>query len=99
MRAWVVERPGPVATHPLRLVERPVPEPGPGQVRMRVSTCGVCRTDLHLVEGDLPPRHPGVVPGHEAVGRVEARGDGADRFAQGERVGVAWLGRTCGACP
>ena len=99
MRAWVVERPGPVATHPLRLVERPVLEPGPGQVRMRVSTCGVCRTDLHLVEGDLPPRRPGVVPGHEAVGRVEARGDGADRFAQGERVGVAWLGRTCGACP
>jgi propanol-preferring alcohol dehydrogenase len=66
---------------------------------MRVSTCGVCRTDLHLVEGDLPPRRPGVVPGHEAVGRVETRGDGADRFAEGERVGVAWLGRTCGACP
>ena len=99
MRAWVVDRPGPMATRPLRLVERPVPEPGPGQVRVRVSTCGVCRTDLHLAEGDLPPRHPGVVPGHEAVGRVEARGEGAGRFAEGERVGVAWLGRTCGACP
>jgi propanol-preferring alcohol dehydrogenase len=99
MRAWVVHRPGPVATGPLRLVERPVPEPGPGEVLVRVVVCGVCRTDLHLAEGDLRPRRADVVPGHEAVGTVEARGDGAERFAKGERVGVPWLGRTCGTCP
>jgi propanol-preferring alcohol dehydrogenase len=98
MRAWVVHVPGPMASEPLRLVERPVPEPGRGQIRIRVSTCGVCRTDLHLSEGDLTPRRPDVVPGHEVVGIVEAAGIGADRFALGDRVGAAWLARTCGDC-
>ncbi len=98
MRAWVVEHPGPLASHPLALVERPVPEPGPGQVRVRVSACGVCRTDLHLAVGDLPPRRPGVVPGHEVVGVVEALGEGTARLRAGQRVGVAWLRHTCGAC-
>lgn len=98
MRAWIVERPGPIAGRPLSLVERIEPEPGAGEVRVRVSVCGVCRTDLHLSEGDLPPRRPGVSPGHEIVGTVDARGDGATRFSIGERVGVAWLGRTCGVC-
>jgi propanol-preferring alcohol dehydrogenase len=79
-------------------VRRPVPVPGPGQVRVRVSCCGVCRTDLHLAEGDLAPRRPEVVPGHEVVGVVEALGPGAGRFAIGERIGVAWLGRTDGSC-
>ena len=65
---------------------------------MRVSVCGVCRTDLHLAEGDLAPRHPDVVPGHEAVGTVDELGTGASRFAEGERVGIAWLHRTCGSC-
>ncbi len=98
MRAWVVGRPGPVDGGPLRLVDREMPSPGPGQVRVRVSTCGVCRTDLHLVEGDLPPRRPGVSPGHEIVGVVDAAGVGADRFAVGQRVGVPWLGGTDGSC-
>ncbi|MQA86816.1 MAG: zinc-binding alcohol dehydrogenase family protein [Streptosporangiales bacterium] len=98
MRAWIVHAPGPVATGPLRRVERPVPEPGPGEVLLRVRACGVCRTDLHVAEGDLPPRRPGVTPGHEVVGEVVAAGDGARRFQAGDRVGVAWLRGTCGAC-
>ncbi|MDP8978919.1 MAG: zinc-binding alcohol dehydrogenase family protein, partial [Actinomycetota bacterium] len=98
MRAWIVDRPGPVGSRPLRLVEREPPRPGPKEVLVRVRACGVCRTDLHLAEGDLPPRRHGVVPGHEVVGVVEDRGAGADRFAVGDRVGVAWLRHTCGAC-
>lgn len=98
MRAWVVNEPGPARSGPLELVEREIPSPGPGWVRLRVSTCGVCRTDLHLAEGDLPPRHPRVVPGHEVVGRVDEIGQGARRFELGQRVGVAWLGHTCGKC-
>jgi propanol-preferring alcohol dehydrogenase len=98
VRAWEVAAPGPIDTRPVVLGERPVPEPGPGEVRLRVSVCGVCRTDLHLAEGDLAPRHPGVVPGHEVVGVVDALGPGASRFATGERVGVAWLRHTCGTC-
>ena len=98
MKAWTVRRPGPIGTGPLELVERPLPEPGPGQVRVRVRCCGVCRTDLHLAEGDLPPRRPGVIPGHEVVGTVAALGPGAGRFAVGDRVGVAWLGGTDGTC-
>ncbi|MGZ4737565.1 MAG: zinc-dependent alcohol dehydrogenase family protein, partial [Acidimicrobiia bacterium] len=80
------------------LVARPSPVPGPGEVRVRVLTCGVCRTDLHLAEGDLPPRREQVTPGHEVVGVVDARGDGSQRFADGERVGVPWLAHTCGVC-
>ena len=98
MRAWVVDAPGSIDTEPLALVERPDPQPGPREVRVRVSVCGVCRTDLHLIEGDLPPRRHGVVPGHEVVGIVDARGDGATRFATGDRVGIAWLRHTCGVC-
>jgi propanol-preferring alcohol dehydrogenase len=98
VRAWVVETPGPVDSGPLRRVERPVPEPGTSQVRVRISCCGVCRTDLHLAEGDLPPRRPAVTPGHEVVGHVDALGPGARRFSLGERVGVPWLGRTDGTC-
>jgi propanol-preferring alcohol dehydrogenase len=79
-------------------VDRPEPEPGQGQVRVRVSCCGVCRTDLHLAEGDLPPRRPSVTPGHEVVGRVDAVGAGASRFAVGDRVGVPWLASTDGTC-
>lgn len=98
MRAWVVRRPGPVDGGPLALVERDVPTPGPGEVRVRVSACGVCRTDLHLAEGDLAPHGVDVVPGHEVVGNVEAQGPGAGRFAIGERIGIAWLRHACGAC-
>jgi propanol-preferring alcohol dehydrogenase len=98
VRAWVVERPGPVADGPLRAVTLPDPEPGPGEVRVRVTACGVCRTDLHLAEGDLAPRRPRTVPGHEVVGVVDAIGPGAERFAPGERIGIAWLRGTCGRC-
>ncbi|RBY82389.1 zinc-binding alcohol dehydrogenase family protein [Geodermatophilus sp. TF02-6] len=103
MRAWVVGVPGPVDAGavdegPLRRVERGEPVPGPGQVRVDVTCCGVCRTDLHLAEGDLPPRRPAVTPGHEVVGRVAALGPGAGRFAVGDRVGVPWLGGTDGSC-
>ncbi len=83
---------------PLRPTERPVPQPGPGQVLVRVRACGVCRTDLHVVDGELPHPRPAVVPGHEVVGVVERLGDGAGRFAAGDRVGVPWLGHACGAC-
>jgi alcohol dehydrogenase, propanol-preferring len=98
MRAWVVERPGPVADGPLRPVTLPDPEPGPGEVRVRVTACGVCRTDLHLAEGDLAPRRPRTVPGHEVVGMVDGTGPGAERFEIGERIGIAWLRGTCGRC-
>lgn len=98
MRAWVVGRPGPVSGHPLELVQRAVPEPGPGQVRVRVLVCGVCRTDLHLAEGDLAPKHPAVTPGHEVVGRVDALGLQTSRFRIGERIGAAWLGFTDMTC-
>ncbi|MGI9006943.1 MAG: zinc-dependent alcohol dehydrogenase family protein [Streptosporangiaceae bacterium] len=99
MRAWVVHEPGPIATQrPLRLVSRPEPEPGPGELLIKVIRCGVCRTDLHLAEGDLPPRRPGVTPGHEVVGQVVRAGPAATRFGPGDRVGVAWLAGTDGSC-
>jgi len=82
----------------LRACERPRPTPGPRQVLLRVRACGVCRTDLHLVDGELPDPKLPVIPGHEVVGIVEARGARAKRFAPGERVGVPWLGMTCGRC-
>ncbi len=87
-----------MATGPLRLVDRPVPEPGPGELLIRVICCGVCRTDLHLAEGDLLPRRPDVTPGHEVVGEVIQAGPGPTRFAEGDRVGVAWLAGTDGSC-
>jgi propanol-preferring alcohol dehydrogenase len=98
MHAWVVERPGPIDSGPLRRIEKEVPEPGPGQVRLRVSVCGVCRTDLHLAEGDLSPTRPGVVPGHEVVGIVDRVGPECVRLRTGDRVGVPWLAHTCGSC-
>jgi alcohol dehydrogenase, propanol-preferring len=98
VRAWIVDSCGPIDSAPLRQVDKPVPTPAAGQIRVRVSCCGVCRTDLHLAECDLPPRRRGVVPGHEAVGVVEAAGPGVSRFAVGDRVGVPWLGGTDGTC-
>ena len=98
MQAWVVRRPGPIDKGPLERVDRAVPEPGPRQVRVRVRVCGVCRTDLHLAEGDLEPRHPAVVPGHEVVGTVDECGDRAGRFSLGDRIGIPWLAWTCGRC-
>ena len=98
MNAWAVQQPGPIESEPLQRMERRVPTPPPKQVRVKVICCGVCRTDLHLAEGDLLPKHPGITPGHEVVGIVDALGDGASRFALGDRVGVAWLGGTDGSC-
>ena len=95
MRAMVLDRPG----QPLAMRERPVPRPGTGEILVAVSACGVCRTDLHVVDGELPhPKLP-IVPGHEIVGRVAALGGGVVGFEIGQRVGVTWLGATCGVCP
>jgi alcohol dehydrogenase, propanol-preferring len=94
----VVETPGPIDSGPLRSVDLPDPHPGPGQVRIRVGACGVCRTDLHLAEGDLLPHRPRTVPGHEIVGVVDQLGSGTDRFRIGDRIGAAWLRGTCGRC-
>jgi propanol-preferring alcohol dehydrogenase len=94
MRAMILQAP----CTPLQAADLPIPQPGPEQVLLRVHACGVCRTDLHVVDGELPgPRLP-LVPGHEIVGTVAARGERAERFALGERVGVPWLGYTCGHC-
>ncbi|MEU6199917.1 zinc-binding alcohol dehydrogenase family protein [Streptomyces sp. NPDC047061] len=98
MRAWSVQRPGPVEADPLRLVERPVPAPGADELLVRVRACGVCRTDLHVTEGDLPVHRAGVTPGHEVVGTVAGTGAEVADFAVGDRVGVAWLRRTDGEC-
>jgi alcohol dehydrogenase, propanol-preferring len=98
MRAMVLDRQGPVAANPLALRDVRVPEPGPGEVRLRVRACGLCRTDLHVIEGDLPPRRLPLIPGHQVVGVVDGAGPGASRFLGGERIGVAWLRHTCGVC-
>lgn len=98
MRAWQLVSPGPIDGRPLELTERPVPQPGDGEILVRVSVCGVCRTDLHVVEGDLAPRKERVIPGHEVVGEVAEVGEGVGRFAVGDRVGIAWLRWTCGEC-
>jgi alcohol dehydrogenase, propanol-preferring len=94
MRAMVLERPG----TPLRLTALVVPAPSQGQVLIRVEACGVCRTDLHLVDGDLPDPVLPMIPGHEIVGRVAALGSGAEGWRIGQRVGVPWLGWSCGSC-
>ena len=98
MKAMAVDEPAPIESAPLRELETEVPDPRPGETLVRIRTCGVCRTDLHVAEGDLPPRLPRVIPGHEIVGTVEKRGVGATGFAQGARVGIAWLRETCGTC-
>jgi propanol-preferring alcohol dehydrogenase len=95
MRAMMLERP----RSPLALRERPLPTPGPGDVLVAVAACGVCRTDLHVVDGELPDPKLPLVPGHEIVGRVAALGPGVAGFAIGQRIGVPWLGHTCGVCP
>jgi alcohol dehydrogenase, propanol-preferring len=98
MRAMLLRQPAPVADRPLRMEEIDVPTLRPGQILVEVKACAICRTDLHVVEGELPALRTPLVPGHQAVGRVVARGPGATRFREGDRVGIAWLRRTCGAC-
>ena len=94
MRAMVLDEP----RTPLQLRDLPVPAPGPGELRLRVQACGICRTDLHVVDGDLLEPTLPLVPGHQIVGTVDAVGPGVRRFVAGDRVGVPWLGRTCGQC-
>jgi propanol-preferring alcohol dehydrogenase len=94
MRAMILQ----AARRPLREVDLPVPAPGPDEVLLRVHACGVCRTDLHVIDGELTSPKLPLVPGHEVVGIVEARGNRVQRFAVGDRVGVPWLGTTCGVC-
>ncbi|MGW0020654.1 zinc-binding alcohol dehydrogenase family protein [Rhodococcus sp. NPDC003382] len=96
MRAWRVQTPGPIARGPLRAVREPVPEPGDGELLVRVLACGVCRTDLHVAEGDLPVHRQHVVPGHEVV--AEVIGGDLGTHAIGDRVGIPWLRSTCGRC-
>lgn len=98
MKAWWVESPGPMSTRPLMRGSREDPQPGAGEIRVRVLTCGVCRTDLHLAEGDLMPHRPAVIPGHEIVGQVDALGVGVTEFELGDLAGIAWLRHTCGRC-
>jgi alcohol dehydrogenase, propanol-preferring len=98
MKAMVLDRPAPVEEAPLRLAEVPVPEPASDEVLIKISACGICRTDLHVAEGELAPRRAGVIPGHQIVGTVEKMGESVENLALGEKVGVAWLGRTCGRC-
>ena len=93
-----VRTPGPIETRPLSPCDAPVPEPADGEIRVRVTLCGVCRTDLHVAEGDLPPRRASVIPGHEVVGVVNALGQGVLDWSIGERAGIAWLQGTCGGC-
>ena len=98
MKACLLRSPAKVETNPLDYTDVPLPRPGRGEVLIRVRACGVCRTDLHVIEGELPPRKSPVIPGHQVVGIVEATGEGAHRFAMGARVGVAWLHHTDGTC-
>src|SRR5690606_26482356 len=96
MQAWEVATPGPIVTRPLRAVRKPVPAPAGDELLVRVTASAVCRTDLHLAEGDLPPRWPGTVPGHEVTGEVEAMGTAVAGRATGDRPGIAGLRHTCG---
>src|ERR1700683_2501987 len=99
MRAWHVETPGPVTGHPLILhTDDDIPRPGPGELLLRVRACGVCRTDLHVTEGDLPPHRRGVTPGHEVVGEVAELGEDTTGFNKGDRACAAWLRWTAGTC-
>jgi len=98
MKAQVLTKPAPVETAPLQLRELPIPAPAAGEIRVRVQACGICRTDLHVVEGELPPQLPQVVPGHQVVGVVDGCGADVTGFRDGDRVGIAWLRSTCGRC-
>jgi alcohol dehydrogenase, propanol-preferring len=99
MKACVLRTPAKIQDNPLQYSDVPEPKPGEGQILVRVNVCGVCRTDLHVIEGELPPKKSPVIPGHQVVGTVQQNGPGASRFPQGARVGVAWLHQADGTCP
>jgi alcohol dehydrogenase, propanol-preferring len=98
MKAMVLRRCGPIESWPLRMEELPEPQPGPGQVRVQVKACGICRTDLHVIEGELPPRDHPVIPGHQVVGVVDQVGPSVTTLHVGQRIGIAWLHQSCGTC-
>lgn len=98
MKAMALGRIAPIQSSPLGMSELPAPEPGAGQVRLRVHCCAICRTDLHVIEGDLPEQKMPIIPGHQVVGTVDKLGPGCRRIKLGRRVGVAWLRHTCGQC-
>jgi propanol-preferring alcohol dehydrogenase len=98
MRAMRFDRQAPIAEAPLELIEVPDPEPASGEIRVRVTACAICRTDLHVIEGDLPAQKSPLIPGHQVVGVVDRIGTGCRRFKLGDRVGIAWLRHTCGLC-
>lgn len=100
MKAWAVTKPGPIdgKESPIKFVEKPVPTPNRGEVLVKVLTCGVCHTDLHVTEGDLPVHQPNVTPGHEIVGKVVGFGPETQRFKLGERIGIPWFRHACGVC-
>ena len=98
MNACMLSKPAPVETRPLAITDVPKPTAADGEVLIKINACGICRTDLHVVEGELPVRRSPVIPGHQIVGTIEGIGDGVSEFSKGDRVGVAWLNRTCGKC-
>jgi alcohol dehydrogenase, propanol-preferring len=98
MKACLLRKPAPVESSPLDFTEMPAPEPRSGELRVRVNVCGVCRTDLHVLEGELPPKKSPVIPGHQVVGSVDKVGEGVRNFRAGDRVGIAWLHSTCRTC-
>ncbi|NPA75180.1 MAG: alcohol dehydrogenase catalytic domain-containing protein [Euryarchaeota archaeon] len=98
MKAWVVEEQKQITERPLKMKNLPVPEPKEREIRVRVTHCGICRTDLHIAEGDIPLSKKPVIPGHEVVGVVDDVGANAKRFSAGDRVGISWLNSTCGSC-
>src|SRR5689334_18794618 len=98
MKAQVLKAPAKVETNPLVYTDVPVPEPADAEVLIKINACGICRTDLHVVEGELSPKLASVIPGHQVVGTIAACGRQAARYVIGARVGVPWLHRTCGVC-
>ncbi len=98
MKAMVLKQCAPIDAAPLDWTDVPTPDPGPEEVRVRVKACGICRTDLHVIEGELPPLGRAVIPGHQIVGIVDKAGANASRFKPGDRIGIAWLHHTCGRC-
>jgi propanol-preferring alcohol dehydrogenase len=98
MRAWILEEQASIEERPLKLVEVPIPHPGADEIRVKVLTCGVCRTDIHIAEGDLPLHKSPVIPGHEIVGMVDEVVSGVERFSLGDKAGVYWLHSACGKC-
>src|SRR5438132_3457756 len=98
MKACLLRSIAPIETNPLDFTDAPPPQPRGDEVLVRVSACGVCRTDLHVIEGELPPRKSPIIPGHQIVGRIEQVGERVTRFRGGERVGIPWLPSTCGEC-